>query len=162
VKVALADPTTIGYTQVLRIEAWAVQLRFEYHPNGVGEAEAGWEPHYHRASQYYASAKTSRRSGKTQGTLYVPLVLTCKIEENDELHTELREKQWDCIIVSRTQSFALVLRNNGTTAERVGHIELERSYLKTKDALYGLEHTKHDRSDFLTRLKRARLTVLLA
>ncbi|KAM0437847.1 hypothetical protein ACHAPT_002212 [Fusarium lateritium] len=110
----------IPYTPILRIETRVFPVSFQYLPNHGIRRHPYLQDTDYPDPKYYTVLSITGRESKRRGTCYWPLILSVHVEPDDELHRELCEETFDCILIG--QQTMLVVRKVGDITERLGYI----------------------------------------
>ncbi|KAM6529759.1 hypothetical protein FALCPG4_007887 [Fusarium falciforme] len=122
----------VPYSHILRIETWVVQVTFKYLPdNDFKNLQDLLGTTFDKAVYYVVLPMTDPDSPpESDRTGYWPLIPTMAVVANDELHRELCEETFDCLLFSKEAQYGLVVRKVGDVSERLGYLNIEPFVMK--------------------------------
>lgn len=114
------DDSCSIYRPILRVQAWIGKVRIRYVAGGFSDTKT----HFHDENPdptYFVFCTDS--PWIIRRMYYWPVVLSAQAAEGDELHRELLEREFDCILLANSSEFGLLVRRLGGVTERIGHVK---------------------------------------
>lgn len=123
---------TAPYSPILRIETWVVQVTFKYLPDNEFESLQDLLGTTFKKAVYYVVLPMTDpdSSPGNHPTGYWPLIPTIAVDGNDELHQELCEETFDCLLFSPRAQHGLVVRKVDDVSERLGYLNTKPFVMK--------------------------------
>ncbi|KAI8716356.1 HET domain-containing protein [Fusarium sp. LHS14.1] len=123
---------TVPYSPILRIETWVAQATFKYLPDNEFESlQDLLGTTFDKAVYHVVLPMTNPDSSPgSHPTGYWPLIPTIAVDGNDELHQELCEGTFDCLLFSPRAQHGLVVRKVGDVSERLGYLNTKPFVMK--------------------------------
>jgi hypothetical protein len=119
------DGSASVYTPILRIEACTMKVRIKYFAGGFPDTETHFQ-HENPEPTYFVflTVTTTDPPSLLRGKHYWPVTLSAQVTEGDDVHQELCEREFDCILLGDSSGIGLIVRRIGDFMERFGHVDL--------------------------------------